>query len=431
LSEFQQDGPERGAPGNPQRILLIAALFPPDIIGGAEITAFNVAQWLQRQGYVVGVLTTAKSRDEASDGEDVAGLKIWRIWMPRPYPMFHHAGARGWQKALWHLLDHVDPRNAAQVGHVLDAFAPDLVNIHILQGIGYNTLAEIGRRSIPTTFTLHDLGLACVRMSMYKDGVNCATQCSLCKVSAWFKLRQLQRIPNLRFCSPSRANLEKLQRYAPVQRWPSATILNPNRYPAPTLPWQKSAQVRLLFVGRLHPTKGIHMLLDIARRLAERHAFTLAIAGSGPSEAELRQRFADCAWCKFAGFVPEQEISNLLATSDLLCVPSMWAENSPGAIVHALLLGVPVLASDSGGIPELVEQGRNGILVESGNAAAWEQALGQLLTDPSMLVPMRNYALQSATRFSQDYLGSALLNFMRGQSDAEEPYATHELRVSS
>jgi hypothetical protein len=72
---------------------------------------------------------------------------------------YYFARTKWWQKPLWRLKDYLDPRICATVARVLDEFNPDYINLHLLQGIGYNVVREIGTRGIPSTFFLHDLGL--------------------------------------------------------------------------------------------------------------------------------------------------------------------------------------------------------------------------------------------------------------------------------
>jgi glycosyltransferase involved in cell wall biosynthesis len=395
-----------------KRFLVLSSLYPPDVLGGAEMSAHNLAQWLKAQGVEVGVLTTAKTRREICAGKEENGIKIWRVWMPRPYPMYHYAKAKFWQKPLWHFLDHFDPRNRAILARVLDAFQPYHVNIHILQGLGYNMLAEIGKRKIHTTFFLHDLGLACIRMAMFKKGRECAAPCGLCTLSARYKARLAAQVPQLGYCSPSRANLEKLARYFPVKTRPHAVIMNPNKYPSPTALRAASDVLRILYVGRLHASKGIAVLLEAAAAVAENHAVTVTVVGSGPDEAALRALYAQAPWCDFTGFIGQTEISNLMINSDVLCIPSIWLENSPGVVIHALSLGLPVIGSDKGGIPELVEDGKNGLLFATNDVGALRRVIERILQEPAVLENWRAYALSHRYQFDQDYLGRQILDLL-------------------
>ena len=396
-----------------KRILVVSAVFPPDIIGGAEMSAANLAKWLQGQGAEVAVLTTAKNRSEISSGEIINGFKTWRVWMPRLYPKFYFAKAKLWQKPIWHLQDHFDPRNRKIMAAVLDQFKPDQVNIHVLQGLGYNSLAEIAKRNIPTAYYLHDLSLICFRMAMFKEGKECSGLCAPCRLSASYKFHQIKKFSQLGFCSPSQANLKKVAQFLPIKRWPHTAIMNVNRYPTPTLSRSESNIPRLLYVGRLHNSKGIPLLLNALKKLSASHAFNLIIIGSGPEEAHYRAQFGKESWCHFTGFISQQEISDYMINSDLLCLPSIWMENSPGVAIHALSLGLPVIGSNKGGIPELVEHEKNGLLVEASDQVAWEQALEQILVAPHRLQQWRDYAVAHKMKFDQDYIGNQMIQFIR------------------
>jgi glycosyltransferase involved in cell wall biosynthesis len=394
------------------RILSISALFPPDVIGGAETSAARLAEYWASRGHEPGVITTAKDPSEELNGVIVNGVRTWRVHMPRPYPTFLFPSAPGWQKPIWHLQDHFDPRNSRIVSRVLDEFRPDFVNVHMVQGIGYNALKEIAKRDIPTVYVLHDLGLACVRQSMFKRNADCPRQCGVCRLSSAYKSRLLHGFRRLGFSSPSRANLERLGKFFPVSARQAAVNLDPNRYPLPTEARSESATVRILFVGRLHDSKGIRLLLSVAERLAERYPFTLTVVGTGPIQAELVERYGAHDWCRFTGFINQTEISNRMINSDVLCIPSIWQENSPGVVIHALSLGLPVLGSNKGGIPELIQHGITGQLVNPGDEGAWTSAIEQVLADPALLRNWRRNASERSTQFDQDTLARGFLDFM-------------------
>jgi glycosyltransferase involved in cell wall biosynthesis len=393
------------------RILIVSAFFPPFVQGGAEMSARNLAAWLHTNGHEVAVLTTSPSPADEVRGQIVDGLKVWRIHMPRPYTVFEAAQKSGVQKSIWHLQDHFDPRNDRIMRRVLDEFAPDVVNIHVMQGIGWNTLRVIGGRNIPVVFTLHDLSLVCVRMAMFKSGRECEHLCAPCKFSSKKKLAFLRSVPRLGFISPSLAILRRLSAFQPIEVWPQAHILNPNKSPSPTVEKDASKTIRFLYVGRLHESKGLYVLLQALEPLSERHEFTLTLAGTGPSEDDLKQRFGHHRWIEFAGHVSAQEVANRMARSDLLFVPSIWFENSPGVIIEALGQGLPVMGSNAGGIPELVMHEKNGILVEAGDVRAWEGAIEAILDHPERLEAYKASAGAAMREFDQDSLGRRVVAF--------------------
>jgi glycosyltransferase involved in cell wall biosynthesis len=379
--------------------------------GGAELCAYNLAKWLASNGHEVGILTTSPKPDDQMSGETVDGLRVWRVWMPRAYTVFDATSLSGWRKPVWHLQDHFDPRNAALVAAVLDSFRPDFVNVHIIQGIGYNGLRAIGRRRLPAAFTLHDLGLACVKMAMFVDGKECDGLCRTCGLSAKVKMSHIRSVSRIGFISPSRANLDKLSKLQPIEAYPRAHILNANKYPTPTVEHVKSDTTRLLYVGRLHESKGVYLLAEALEPLARIYNVTLTLVGTGPSAVDLEKKYGHHSWMKFTGHVSMQEVANWMAESDLLVVPSIWLENSPGVVIQALGVSLPVMGSDKGGIPELVTNDENGVLVPPGNVAAWRAALQAILEDPSRLDAYRSNARRRLSEFDQDAIGNRIVAF--------------------
>jgi len=395
------------------RILLLCSFFPPDAQGGAEITAWNFARWLLSRGHSVGVLTTARRPEDAAHGVLEDGILIWRIAMPRSYTVHAHSHQRQLAKVVWHLQDHVDPRNPAELRHVLNAFRPDFVTIHLLTGLGWNMLTELARHDLPTLFALPDVAIACLRSGMFRSGRDCPRQCFGCRASSFWKQRELRAIPRLGFYSPSTANLARLERYVRLGTRIRRVLGNPNRYPAPSIAHRPTPIVRFIYAGRLHPAKGVDLLLAAADRLADADMrFSLAIVGDGPEAPALRALYGDRPWVHFHGHVDQQRVADLMAASDMLCVPSLWAENAPGVVIQALTQGLPVLASDRGGLPELVNDGVNGGIVAAGDVDAWRARMADLIAYPESLVGMRRQAAARAKEFDPDQLGQALFDLM-------------------
>ncbi|MGY1775850.1 glycosyltransferase family 4 protein [Geodermatophilus sp. SYSU D00804] len=139
----------------------------------------------------------------------------------------------------------------------------------------------------------------------------------------------------------------------------------------------------VLAVGRLHPQKGYDVLLDaaatLARGAAGDRAPLVAIAGDGPLEAELSARIA-------AQRLPvtllgrRDDVADLLAAADLVVLPSRWEARSLTA-QEALRAGTPLVATRTGGLPELLGDGA--LLVPPGDAAALAGAVADLLADPA------------------------------------------------
>ncbi|WP_192847133.1 glycosyltransferase [Aureimonas sp. AU4] len=394
------------------KIAGITALFPPFIIGGAEASAANLKSLLAQRGHDVSVLSTTVTGGQSILRETFEGLvDVRRYPMPRSYTAFDFAAHNPLAKATWHVQDHVDPRNRTVWSAFLDETRPDLAIVHVTQGLGYNGLLELGRRDIPTLFVLHDLSLACYKTSMFKGGKPCAGQCRPCAISSRLKARYIRKLPRIGFVSPSRSTYATVARYVPIGDRPHRIILNANTYPRPTVAWTASPTLRLLYAGQISRTKGVEFLLETIEAMDRTLAVHLRVVGGGPELERLRARYSEASFVDFTGKVTPEQVSNFMAESDALCVPSLWADNSPGVIVQAMTLGLPVLGSDRGGIPELVGDDVTGAVLPAGNRDAWMGMIMQLVQDRTRVQRWSSSALLEARRFEADVAVDAYLDF--------------------
>ncbi|MQA94083.1 MAG: glycosyltransferase [Streptosporangiales bacterium] len=138
-------------------------------------------------------------------------------------------------------------------------------------------------------------------------------------------------------------------------------------------------RVLLLTVARLAPQKGLSTLLDAAARWSGGDAVPLAVvAGEGPLEAELGERVAaERLPVRFIG--RSDDVSGLIAAADLFVLPSLW-EGQPLVLQEALRAGLPIVATDVGGVRDVV--GDAAVLVPPGDPPALAEAVTELLTDP-------------------------------------------------
>jgi glycosyltransferase involved in cell wall biosynthesis len=165
----------------------------------------------------------------------------------------------------------------------------------------------------------------------------------------------------------------------------------------------------LLFLGRLTPEKG---LATIVRTLPP--TLGLVVAGDGSERASLESKAGQNV--TFLGQVEGSEVPGLLRAARALVVPSQWYEGQPRAIVEAFASGVPVIASRIGGLPELVDEGVNGRLVEPGNDLAWRHALEGITDDAQSMVLghgalatwQRRFTPEIAIRALEDAYGDAV-----------------------
>jgi len=395
------------------RVLIITNLFPPFILGGAEVSADSLAIWLVSRGHQVCVLTSAPRTGHAESVIRDDGVRIERRFFPNSYSVFDSGHHTLLQKGAWHFRDHFLPEGEVICREIIESFQPDIVNTHDLQGIGYNLLREVGRQNLPCVQTLHDFGFLCINMNMFKGGAPCPRRHLPCMISAMVKRAYLSSIGRLAFWAPSQAIIEGYRPYLPPHTEAACIPLPVLFTPPPKVVRQRpiaaAGLVRLLYVGQITAAKGIGFLLRILEPLAAFHSFEIVIVGGGPLLNLLRERYGRACWVQFTSRVPTQDVARYMTSSDLLVFPSLWFENAPLVLRQANQLGLPILASRVGGIPELVAEGVNGMLLPPGDAGMWQDCLREMLAKPEKLKRLSASAMKTASDYNPDPLGEAVV----------------------
>jgi glycosyltransferase involved in cell wall biosynthesis len=140
--------------------------------------------------------------------------------------------------------------------------------------------------------------------------------------------------------------------------------------------------LHLVFVGRLVPIKGVRVLVEAFGRARERvPGLRLTLVGDGTDRPHLEAMAAPHGDAiRFTGFLDQDAVAGMLATADALVLPS-FAEGVPVVLMEAMASGRPVIATQTGGVSELVEDGVSGHIVPPGDAAALVEAIAAL-ADP-------------------------------------------------
>lgn len=162
----------------------------------------------------------------------------------------------------------------------------------------------------------------------------------------------------------------------------------------------------VLYVGRLVSNKGVDFLIKAFTKVQNRFPDArLHIAGDGPARDSLEKLAGEelpMGSYRFYGTVSSEVVRNLQDHSRIQCVPSVWPENSPIVVYEALTAGIPIVASNIGGIPDLVRQGKDGILVKPANDEALTEAMIALLSDDNKCLELSRSAYRHAQEFTME-----------------------------
>jgi glycosyltransferase involved in cell wall biosynthesis len=156
-----------------------------------------------------------------------------------------------------------------------------------------------------------------------------------------------------------------------------------------------------VFAGRLTAQKGLRTALDAVALVP---GASLVLVGDGPERTELEGRAAAAeidGRVRFLGARPRDEVVRLLAGARAALLPSDW-ENLPHAAVEALAVGTPVVATAVGGVPEVVRDDVNGLLVAPGDAEALAAAMRRILDDDALRDRLAAAAAESVRPLARD-----------------------------
>jgi len=170
----------------------------------------------------------------------------------------------------------------------------------------------------------------------------------------------------------------------------------------------------IVFSGRLEEAKGVDVLLHAMRKIVDAEpSATLLIAGDGRYKAWLEALTVEMELSKhvsFLGYVNYDELENLFESAWLQIIPSIWAEPFGNVVAEAMMRGTVPIASNIGGVGELIQDGVDGILVPPNDVDALSSAIVTLLGDYDRILRMRQLAHQNAierfgeTRFLEEIL---------------------------
>jgi glycosyltransferase involved in cell wall biosynthesis len=358
------------------RVVVVSGIWPPDP-GGPASHAPAVADFLAGRGHGVDVVTTA---------DDEPSRRAYSVlWAPRRSPFRHVRAA---------LL----VRRAARRADVV--YATSMIR---RAAIG----SRLARRPLVVKLVSDEVFERAAREGRY---VGTLDEFEHVSGGAWTRFLRATRNRALRsarhvFC-PS-AYLREV-----ALRWgldPERVSVLPN--PAPELPaLPPRDELRrelgfsgntLVFAGRLGPQKALDVLLRALTRVPD---VALVVAGDGPERAPLERMSVELELdgrVSLLGAVPRERVLGLFHAADASVLPSAW-ENFPHTVVEALAVGCPVIASAVGGVPEVVRDGENGLLVAPRDPAALAAAIERFFANAELRARLGAAAPASVEGYSEE-----------------------------
>lgn len=375
------------------KICLIHTMYYPYKEGGAELTVQQIAEGLAARGHEVVVISAGKHEEIRFHN----GVKIYEIKIANLYWPFEHSIAKVLLKPLWHLLDSYNPVMAWRVGEILNAECPDVVQVHNLAGFSVAVWVQVKRRGLPLVQVLHDYYHLCVRSTMFSNEHNCNRQCTVCRLYRTSN-RYLSSLVDT-VVGVSRFVLEAHVSRALFPHARQRVIHNGYTLRRTVVPGHIGEKVRFGYIGRLHPTKGLDLLIDAFLALNAPET-ELLIAGEGePTYVSALKRRTQGTTVKFLGYTSHEAFYPAI---DVLIVPSIWHDPFPGVCKEALAWGKPVIAARRGGIPEMVVDQETGFLFEPKEPSSLLFAMRTMLAQRDDYYRFSAACIERAKEFSEE-----------------------------
>jgi glycosyltransferase involved in cell wall biosynthesis len=376
--------------------------------GGDSTYAFNLAELLSSHGHAISFFAMQDSRNLPDPNADLFVSSI-------------DFRALNQQKSLGNgvkvLARTIYSSEARQkFARLVDRFSPDLIHLqNFLNHITPSILFETRQRGLPVVWTLHDYGLACPNSHFMIDRTG--QICEACKGGRFYHaiLKRCKKDSVLAsgmaafeaYCNHWMRVFEKVDAFLTPSRFLKTKLVEngfeeKHTYHLPLFVRQENFwageqdQGYLLFLGRLEAIKGIEVLIKAARRAKD---VPLKIAGSisEPLASRLPEILPKNA--EYVGLKHGRELADLTRNALAIVLPSVCYENQPFSILEAFASGKPVIASDLGGMTELVTHRGRGLLVKPGDPDALADAICWAVSHRSLMKEMgqnaRHYALES------------------------------------
>lgn len=360
--------------------------------GGAERVFFEEAELLASRGHEVVPFSRRHEENIVSPDEKyfASDLKYYDVSIPKKI------------SASIKLIYSYECKR--KITDVLRSFSPDIVHGHNIYGRMTTSIIDAAKKNrVPVVMTLHDFKLICPSYLMLSKGMVCdrcmgrkyyyclTTKChknslmpSLVYTLESYFNSIFRKYDNVKyFISPSKFLLKK---HVEAGIEAGKLVHIPNFINSDNYVPDYSSGKYVLFAGRLSMEKGVMILLKAMRNVN----MPLKIVGDGPMRIiyETYAKENNLRYVRFEGYRSGQELAALYKNASFVIVPSECYENAPMTVLEAFAYGKPVIASNIGGMSEMVIDNETGFLFEPGDHELLKEKIQYLADRPSLAASM-------------------------------------------
>ncbi len=331
------------------KVALISSSYHPYYRGGGEYSVKKLAEGLATQGHIVTVITAFHNDEQ----ETVEGVAVYRIKHPNIYWSYTSDQQPAYLRLIWHLLEGYNIRVKKPLQHLINQIKPDIVHIRNVEDFSPYACKVAYNLGIPVVVTLNSYTWLCPRATMFRNGQNCSRQCLDCKLITYSKKIASQYVNAV--VGVSRFMVNRHTQYSYFPKASQHVIYTSMESSFTKLAFITNNYKTFGFIGRIHPSKGVLEIIKAFINANREKRHRLLIAGTGSDDyikrcQELAQYSSEIV------FLGKVDIDDFYPKVDIVVINSQWHEPFPRVLVEAYAYGRPVIATDTGGIPEMVSK---------------------------------------------------------------------------
>ena len=393
------------------KVLVVTNMYPPHHYGGYELLCRDTAERFRERGHDVSILTSdwrvAGVADDADEDPDRVRRRLRLYWDD------HELVTPPWRTRL-----AIERGNQHALTAALDEVQPDVVSVWHMGAMSMGLLTTIAERGIPIVAHIGDDWLTYgVRLDPWARVF--ANRPRLARLVAT-ATGLPTRLPDLASAGTWCFVSERTRRFAD-ERSPWSFEGSPivfagvdeRDFPILDAPPERPWRWRILYTGRIDERKGIASLVDAVAALPAEATLTILGRGDDDHLAALHRHAREQGVADRVRFdaVPRAELQTHYQDADALVFPSTWDEPFGIVPLEAMACGTPVVATGRGGSGEFLEDGRNCLLFQPGDAHALAAALTRLHDDPGLRRRIVEGGLATARSLTVERVADELESF--------------------
>ncbi len=327
------------------KILIVNTLYAPNQIGGAEKSVQMLAENFALIGHTVKVICL----DKEDSNYELANVHVQALKIKNNYWPFEKKTKNHLQKFFWHLKDAKNKSYDSVFRKIIGDFNPDILFTNNLSGFSSNIWSIAKSLRVKIVHTLRDYYLQCPKSTKFKKNSNCTKNCLNCKFLTTFKREKSHQIDYL--IGISKFILDDHINNGYFKGVHNDVIFNGFNLNLNKSKERRNETIVFGFIGQIKESKGIEFILKCFTKITNTN-WKLLVAGE-VDEVYLTHLIGlnNSSKIVYLGHVDSKDFYTKI---DVLIVPSLWNEPFGRVVLESYIHKTPVLASNVGGIPELM-----------------------------------------------------------------------------